>query len=121
MGMPVEEMLGRMSSTEFTEWLAFSRIEPFGSLLWDLRFGAIVSMLANINRDTKSRPEPFEVLDFMPWAKEESRASEHERTGIHLPDKKAHSALILAAVFGKTTDGLRGDKNQKPGGVDAGS
>lgn len=32
----------------------------------DARFALVCSVLANINRDAKKRPKPYDVYDFMP-------------------------------------------------------
>lgn len=56
----------RMSSAEFSEWMAYAQIEPFGEERADLRMAILATIIANANRDPKLRPEPFEVSDFMP-------------------------------------------------------
>lgn len=61
-------MLDRMSSHELTEWMAYASIEPFGEDRADLRAGMISSVIANTNRDPKKRAEPYEPIDFMPFA-----------------------------------------------------
>lgn len=45
--MTVAEMLARMSSVEFSEWIAFNAIEPLGDERADLRAGIITAVLAN--------------------------------------------------------------------------
>lgn len=62
--MPVGQMLRSMSSQEFTEWMAFARIEPFGALVDDYRAGLYPSMKANSCREGK---EPIGPLDLFPW------------------------------------------------------
>lgn len=52
---------------------AFAELEPFGSLIDDMRIGQVVAMLANVNRDTKKRREPFTAADFMPALADERR------------------------------------------------
>lgn len=64
--MPVGEMLGRMSSAEITEWLAFFQLEPFGGERDDLRAGIVAATVANVNRDPKKQKRPYEAGDFMP-------------------------------------------------------
>lgn len=41
--MTVGELADRMTAGEFALWMAFSRIEPFGSHVEDLRAGTIAS------------------------------------------------------------------------------
>lgn len=45
--------------------MAYYDIEPFGEFRAELRNGEVCSVLANINRDVKKQPDPFEPLDFM--------------------------------------------------------
>ncbi|VVD74406.1 MULTISPECIES: DUF4035 domain-containing protein [Pandoraea] len=95
--MSVRQAQREIDSAEFAEWLAYANIENFGSPVEDLRTGAVVSMLANINRDRKQRPEPYGLLDFLPWT-ESPDASPDEP--VQLADPKAQSDLIRAAIFG---------------------
>lgn len=49
-------------------------INPFlGPERGDLRAGIIASLIANVNRDAKKKPQPFTPVDFMPFAKEPER------------------------------------------------
>jgi hypothetical protein len=58
-------MMAGMSSSIFQEWQLYDRIEPFGEFRAELRHGAQMAMTANLNRDSKVRPEPFKSIDFM--------------------------------------------------------
>lgn len=55
-----------VSSREFAEWMAYATLEPFGPEREDQRAGVVAATLANINRDSKLRPEPYSVEDFFP-------------------------------------------------------
>lgn len=66
MGMPVAEAQARISSAEFGEWMAYAEVEPFGPGRDDARAGVIASLIANANRDTDRRAEPYEPEDFFP-------------------------------------------------------
>lgn len=57
-------MLRSMSSQELTEWLAFSRIEPFGGEIDDYRAGLYPSLKVNAYRDGKP---PLSPTDLFPW------------------------------------------------------
>lgn len=61
--MPVGELLSHMSSSEFTEWMAFHhKIEPIGDLRGDLRTGLLGSRLINLQMPphaTKVQPWDF--------------------------------------------------------------
>jgi len=86
--MTVEEMDERMSSAEFTRWIAYSNIEPFGYPMDNFRMGVPTSSIVNAIRSTipmekgKSRPKPMKPSDFYP----QSKAREPELTA----EQKAH-------------------------------
>lgn len=65
MGMPVGELLRRISSRELTEWNAFANVEPIGDERQDIRFAVLASVIANAYRDAERHPAPFEVIDFL--------------------------------------------------------
>lgn len=58
------ELQQRMSSREFSQWMAFSRLEPFGDERADLRNGIIAATIANTN--LKKGQKPYTPLDFIP-------------------------------------------------------
>lgn len=64
--MSVSRAQREISSPEFAEWMAFAAIEPFGSVREDQRAGAVAATIANVNRDPKHRPEPYDSEDFFP-------------------------------------------------------
>ena len=98
MGVPVRRLMQEIDSRDFTDYLAMSRLEPWGSEIEDLRAGTIVSMLANINRDSAKRPEPFGALEFMPWAAG-FKAANDSTEPVLLDDPKEQAALIRAALY----------------------
>lgn len=61
----MEELLGRMSSLELSEWMAYATLEPFGEERADLRAGIVASVIANTAR--KPNTKPFQPYDFMPF------------------------------------------------------
>jgi hypothetical protein len=71
--------------------MAYASIEPFGEERADVRAGIIASVIANVNRDRKKRPEPFSVQDFMPFI---------ERTP-EPPEDVSHKLLRAFAQFPK--------------------
>lgn len=60
--MGVAECQRRIDSAEFVEWLAYSRLEPFGEERDDLRAAMIACTVANSMR---SRKRAYKVDDFM--------------------------------------------------------
>lgn len=78
--------------------MASYQIDHRGSHYDDLRAGAITSMLANINRNTKVQREPFSTLDFIPW-NELNRIEAEEAKPVLLDDPDAQANLVLSMMF----------------------
>lgn len=64
--MSVRRAQDEIDAPEFAEWMAYAKIEPFGPEREDQRAGVIAALIANVNRDSKSKPEPFTVEEFFP-------------------------------------------------------
>ena len=88
-----------ISSAEFTEWMAYYELEPFGDLVADHRHGAASALLANINRNSATRPEPYRSDEFIYWR--DTGGSSDEVEPVLLADPVAHGQLMRAALFGK--------------------
>ena len=67
--MTVRELLARMDSYEFSEWMVFSEMEPFGSSLENYRAGIVAAAIYNVNRDPK-KGKVIQPEDFFPHEKE---------------------------------------------------
>lgn len=68
-----------MSSQEFSEWMAYYRLEPWGPERADLNMGVLASLYANVKRDPK-RSKAFQPQDFMPvYGGEERRQTVEEQ------------------------------------------
>lgn len=63
------ELESTLTNSELTEWLAYNRIEPFGSEMEDYRAGIVASTIANVNRSKGQKA--FTPKDFMPFAEKE--------------------------------------------------
>jgi hypothetical protein len=95
LGKTVGQLLNEIDSAEMTEWQAYYQLEPFGSLIDDERHGVAVSALANINRDSKTRPEPYKSSDFIAW-----RSFDKVDAGpILMQNAEAQSELIKRKIF----------------------
>lgn len=46
-------------------WFSYNEVEPFGEFRSELRHGQQMALVANINRDSDKKPEPFTADDFM--------------------------------------------------------
>jgi hypothetical protein len=55
-----------MTSREFTESLAFESLEPDPAEVTMHLTAKLLTMLANVHRDHKAKPQPFTVDDFLP-------------------------------------------------------
>lgn len=78
--------------------MASYQIDHRGGHYDDLRAGTIASMLANINRNTKVRSEPFGPLDFIDWS-EAHRVEAEKAKPILFDDPEAQSNLLLSMMF----------------------
>lgn len=76
LGCTIRELQARMDSREFSEWMAYYGIEPWGEDRADLRSGILASITANINR--KKNTKPYSPIDFMPYRQHDKKAEETE-------------------------------------------
>lgn len=67
-------MLNQITSFQLAEWEAYSRLEPFGPLREDARFGMLAAATANCSFAKKKDDTPFMPDDFIPTP--ESRMDE---------------------------------------------
>ena len=79
-----------ISAAEFAEWQAFAALEPFGEEVASWRSGVIASVLANVNRDPKKRPQPYQPSDFMLGLRDEAAG----------PDLQERIASVFIGSFG---------------------
>jgi len=60
-----DHLMADMTGPQLVEMEAFCELEGgIGQMKIDYHFGQLCSLLANINRDTKSKPIPFTAEDF---------------------------------------------------------
>lgn len=62
LGRTVSELEASLSSTEFTEWMAYYTLEPFGQWRDNWHSAQLASLLYNINR---GKNKALETADFM--------------------------------------------------------
>jgi hypothetical protein len=103
--MTVRELLARVDSAELAEWAAYYQLEPFGEGMQDQRHGMLSALIANTNRDPKTRPEPFEPHEFIPWRKR-GKAAEPRMAG----SAEAQTNLLKQSLFGKVAAGTEKKK-----------
>ena len=54
-----------MPYAELVDWVAFSRIEPFGEERADWRAALVASVIAEVNRGRTKRKKPFQPKEFL--------------------------------------------------------
>lgn len=59
-------MQARLTSREFTESLAYERLEPDSGEETVRLLGLLVTLMHNVYRDRDRKPEPFDFDDFVP-------------------------------------------------------
>ena len=59
----MDAMLRSLTAKQFAEWECYARLEPFNELREDYRTASIVTMLANVNRDSKQ--PAYKMADFV--------------------------------------------------------
>lgn len=89
--MSVARAKREIDSVEFSDWMAYYRIEPFGERISDVRAGVIAATIANANRG--KRQKPFVPADFTPWIKP-------PREPVLFKDPKDQAKFVALAVFG---------------------
>lgn len=71
-------------------------MEPFGEAVADQRFGELAALTANINRDSKKRPQPYAAAEFIHWRR---KAKDQEPQKAATPE--AQALLIKQSLFPK--------------------
>ena len=74
LGIPVGELMGRMSALEETYWVARYRDNPFGDHRADVRNAQVLQMLYSVNAGKKS--ERKKLSDFMPFFRKRVKPDE---------------------------------------------
>lgn len=57
--------MGQLTSEEVSEWLVYMSREPVGEDREDLRSAWLMSLIANVNRNSKRVPRPYAPKDFV--------------------------------------------------------
>jgi len=81
---------------QFGLWIQYYTVEPFGEEREDYRIGTLIALTANINRDPKSKPDPFTPYDFMPYMRRpEAHESEED---IHHRQLEKWEAFVIEST-----------------------
>ncbi len=101
--MTVRRLLAETDSRELAEWTAYAALEGMPESRADFRSGQICATLANVHR--QDGVDPFSPADFVPRdIGDDDEAPDDDGGAVLLPDPESHSRLIMAAVFGVTTE-----------------
>jgi len=81
-----------ISSAEFSQWIAYNNVEPFGESRADLRAGIISSVMANIHRGKGQKS--FTADEFMPefGEREKPKMKSRQMQGLLRQFVKMHNA-----------------------------
>jgi hypothetical protein len=88
--------INKMPTSEYLGWQQFYMIEPWGLRTEDAMHAHAISVLANINRDTKVRKEPFQIKDFLLYKEPEPVTAEEDEPTVE-GKTSAQWKLIFAA------------------------
>lgn len=58
-------MLAEMTAHDLQEWQAYLRAEPLSADRTEVMLAQLAALTANINRDSKKKPDPYTVREFM--------------------------------------------------------
>lgn len=89
-----------MDATEFMQWRIYGSMEPLADERFDIHVARMLSMVANIYRDSSKAPKPFPVGDFMPpW-----QPSPMEQIQPQPVEKQLATMLLLQEIQNLTID-----------------
>ncbi len=95
LGMSVKQAQASIDSREFSEWLAYDEVEPFGERRADLRSGIIAATVANVSRPKGRRV--YKPKDFMPDFEKRQRKMSGVEMGISFQQfAQLHNAQVAA-------------------------
>jgi hypothetical protein len=57
-------LLRVLNAKDLAEWEAYFMLEPHGDERLDWNFAQLCQLLANCNRNSKSKPTPYKMRDF---------------------------------------------------------
>lgn len=81
-----------LSAKQLNEWLTYMNIEPFGTIWEDIRHAQAQSLVCNLNRNSKAKPEPYTADDF--------RNFKERKEVVREEDPEVLSAQIRSQIFG---------------------
>jgi hypothetical protein len=77
LGRTIQELDNGMSSAEFSDWIEFYSMHPFGSERDNLHAAMLAALISNSNR-AKGKP-PAEVNDFMIMSQQQRKDNETQQ------------------------------------------
>ena len=93
-------LLDQLDSRQIAEWIAFSRLEPFGERMADIRAGQVCATVANYAGKMRSSDAPLaHPGDFMPSLAGAKRPEANAPT--LLADPVAQAVLMRKVLFRK--------------------
>lgn len=90
-----------MPSSEYETWREFYEIEPWGLAVQDSLAAGLATLLANVHRDPKARPKPFQLKEFRLFNEPAPEAEGVVSTSDGLlASPEQHSDMVLALFAG---------------------
>jgi hypothetical protein len=80
---------------------AFWRLTPRQFAALSARAALVASVIANVNRDTKRKPQPFTVADFLPPTPEAQRKAKAKKKQAQSIEQQAALLQALTAAWGR--------------------
>jgi hypothetical protein len=77
LGRTISEIDNEMSSAEFSDWIQFYSMHPFGSERDNLHAAIIATLIGNANRGKGARP--LEIDDFMIMSEKQRKSNETQQ------------------------------------------
>lgn len=90
-----------MSSAEFTEWMAYAQIEPFGEQATQYQLAQIAAAIYNVNRDPR-KTRPIKAEEFMVTYKRDEHEQDNEPASVfaRLKASLAAAGALAAGAAG---------------------
>jgi len=78
LGCTVRELEERLTSSELQEWKAYHALAPIGGRRGDLQTALLAAVLANCHRDSKAKPSPYKIEDFLLFEDREEQPAQSQ-------------------------------------------
>ena len=99
LGKSVKQVQAEIDSQEFTDWLAFYRVHPWGEYRADLRMARIAATIVNMQKASDSAPISEDVFLFT-FGEEATPDEEDEALDLETEQQQAMFMAMTKAMGG---------------------